>query len=85
MGVRLREIGVSLWRETMAEDSEKKDLGTGKRLSKSQAIGIMVASGVLIVLAWFIPAEQGSTFYMIKVGIGLLGFVGLCAGAYYRP
>jgi len=69
----------------MAEESEKKDFGPRKRLSKPQAIGIMVAGGVLILLAWFIPAEQGSTLHLIKVGIGLVGFVGVCLGAYYRP
>jgi hypothetical protein len=69
----------------MAEESEKKDFGPRKRLTKLQAIGIMVAGGVLILLAWFVPAEQGTTFHLIKVGIGLLGFVGLCVGAYLRP
>ena len=69
----------------MAEESEKKDFGPRKRLTKPQAIGIMVAGGVLILLAWFVPAEQGTTFHVIKVGVGLLGFVGLCVGAYLRP
>jgi hypothetical protein len=69
----------------MAEESERKDFGPRKRLTKPQAIGIMVGGAVLILLAWFVPAEQGSTFHLIKVGIGLLGFVVLCAGAYYRP
>ena len=56
----------------MAEESERKDFGPRKRLTKPQAIGIMVGGAVLILLAWFVPAEQGSTFHLIKVGIGLL-------------
>jgi hypothetical protein len=69
----------------MAEENVQKKVGPKNRLTKPQAIGIMVAGGVLILLAWFVPAEQGTTFHLIKVGIGLLGFVGLCVGAYLRP
>ena len=69
----------------MAEETEKKDLGPKKRLSKPQAIGVMIVGGILMVLAWVVPAEQGTTPHLIKVAIGLVGFVGLCLGAYFRP
>jgi predicted phage tail protein len=69
----------------MAEESPQKDIGPQKRLTKAQAISVMVAGGALIVLAWFVPAEQGSALQMAKVAVGLVGFVALCLGSYYRP
>jgi hypothetical protein len=69
----------------MAEETARKDHGPRKRLTKGQAVGVMVTGGVLLVLPWFIPSEQGSTLQLVKTGIGLVGFIGLCAGAYFRP
>lgn len=68
----------------MAEEA-KKDFGPKKRLTKPQAIGVMVAGGILLVLPWFIPSEQGSSLQLVKTGISLAGFVVLCLGSYWRP
>lgn len=69
----------------MAEETSQKDRGPKKRLTKPQAVSIMVAGGVLLVLPWFIPSEQGSSLQLVKTGISLAGFVVLCLGSYYRP
>jgi len=70
----------------MAEESEKKDFGPRKRLTKPQAVSAMVVGGAMIVIPWwFVSAEQGSALQMVKVAVGLAGFVILCLGAYYRP
>lgn len=45
----------------------------------------MVVGGAMLVIPWFITAEQGSTLQLAKVGVGLVGFVAVCLGAYYRP
>jgi hypothetical protein len=80
--------GISPWRKAMAEEVKeeaKKDFGPRKRLTKLQAVGLMVAGGVLLVLPWFFLGEQGSTLYMVKTVISVVGFVVLCLGSYYRP
>jgi len=69
----------------MADETTQKDFGPKKRLTKGQAVGLMVAGGVLLVLPWLIPSEQGSALYMVKTVISVVGFVGLCLGSYYRP
>jgi hypothetical protein len=69
----------------MAEKTVQKDHGPRKRLTKAQAVSTMVVGGAMLVLVWFIPAEQGSSLQMVKVGIGLLGFLVVCLGSYYRP
>lgn len=69
----------------MAEETAQKDHGPRKRLTKAQAVSIMVVGGAMLVLVWFIPAEQGSSLQMVKVGIGLLGFLVVCLGSYFRP
>ncbi len=69
----------------MAEETTKRGFGPKKRLTKGQAISVMVAGGILIVVPWFIPSEQGSTMQILKIGVGLTGFVILCLGSYYRP
>lgn len=69
----------------MAEEIERKDHGPKKRLSKGQAVGVMVTGGVLLVLPWFFPSEQGSSLQLFKTGVSLAGFVVLCLGSYYRP
>lgn len=69
----------------MAEETGQKDFGPKKRLTKGQAVGLMVAGGVLLVLPWLIPSEQGSALYLVKTVISVVGFVGLCLGSYYRP
>jgi hypothetical protein len=56
-----------------------------KRLTKSQAVSMMVAGGVILVAPWFIPSEQGSTLFFVKTGISLVGFIALCLGSYFRP
>jgi hypothetical protein len=69
----------------MAEETAQKNLGPKKRLTKSQAIGVMITGGVLVVIPWLIASESGSALQMVKMGIGLVGFVALCLGSYYRP
>jgi hypothetical protein len=59
--------------------------GPSKHMTKGQAIGVMVAGGVLMLLAMVIHTEEGSTAQMVKVGVGFAGFCILCAGAYFRP
>lgn len=69
----------------MTEESAQKSLGPKKRLAKGQAIGVMATGGVLLIAPWFIPSEQGSTLYIMKMVISVAGFVVLCLGSYYRP
>jgi hypothetical protein len=69
----------------MAEEVKQGQLGPKKRLSKQQAIIVMVAGAVLLVLPWFIPTEQGTTAQLVKTLVGVIGFCVLCAGAYFRP
>jgi len=61
-------------------DEEKKDFGPRKRLTKPQAIGVMVAGGVMLVVPWFISAESGTTLQAGKMLVGAAGFVVLCLG-----
>lgn len=56
-----------------------------KRLTKSQAVSVMVAGGVILVAPWFMPSEQGSTLQLVKTGISVVGFIALCLGSYFRP
>ncbi len=69
----------------MAEETARKDHGPRKRFTKGQAVGVMVTGGLLLVVPWFIPSEQGSTLQVVKTGISLAGLVGLCVGSYFRP
>jgi hypothetical protein len=69
----------------MADEVKPGQLGPKKRLGKQQAIAVMVGGAVLLVLPWFIPAEQGSTAQIVKTLVGVVGFCVLCAGAYLRP
>jgi len=69
----------------MAEETAQKNLGPKKRLTKGQAIGVMATGGVLLVIPWFIASESDSALQMVKISIGLVGFVALCLGSYYRP
>ncbi len=70
----------------MGDESEVKALGPTKHLSKQNAIAVMVVGALLILIPWFFfPVEQGSTGQIVKTIVGVLGFVILCAGAYYRP
>jgi hypothetical protein len=69
----------------MAEEVKPGQVGPKKRLSKQQAIMVMVMGAVLLVLPWFIPTEQGTTGQIVKTLVGVIGFCVLCAGAYFRP
>jgi hypothetical protein len=69
----------------MVEEVNPGQFGPKKRFSKPQAIAIMVGGAGLLVLPWFIPAEQGSTAQVFKTLVGVLGFCVLCVGAYFRP
>ena len=69
----------------MADEVTPEQFGPKKRLSKQQAIMVMVGGAALLVLPWFIPAEQGTTAQLVKTLVGVVGFCVLCAGAYFRP
>jgi len=70
----------------MSEETIQNQQGPKKRLSKSTSVGVMVAGGLMILIPWFFfPAEQGSTLQITKTLVGVVGFVVLCVGAYYRP
>lgn len=49
------------------------------------SMGVMVAGGALILIPWFFTVEEGSPLHLLKVGVGVLGFIALCLGAYKRP
>lgn len=69
----------------MAEETTENTFGPKKRLTKGQAIAVMAAGGLLLVVPWFIPSEEGSTLYLVKMTLSTVGFVVLCLGSYYRP
>jgi len=71
----------------MSEEVEKKEqFGPKKHLTKEVSIAVMVAGGLMILIPWFFfPAEQGSALQIGKTIVGLVGFIALCVGAYYRP
>ena len=70
----------------MSEETIQNQQGPKTRLSKSTSIGVMVAGGLMILIPWFFfAAEQGSTLQIAKTLVGVVGFVVLCVGAYYRP
>ncbi len=69
----------------MAEEKSEKTFGPKKRLTKGQAIAVMAAGGLQLVVPWFIPSEQGSALYLVKMTLSTIGFAVLCLGSYYRP
>jgi hypothetical protein len=70
----------------MAEDvvSQEK-IGPKTHWSRSAAVAVMVAGGALILTPWLLTVEEGSVWHYVKVGVGVVGFVALCLGAYKRP
>ncbi len=66
-------------------ESTRQTAGPKRRLTKSRAVSVMVAGGVILVAPWFIPSEQGSTLQLVKTGISSVGFIALCLGSYFRP
>jgi hypothetical protein len=68
-----------------SEEPTQQTSGPKKRLTKSQAVSVMVVGGVMLVAPWFIPIEQGTTLYYLKTGISVAGFIVLCFGSYLRP
>jgi hypothetical protein len=42
----------------------------------------MVAGGLVLVVPRFIPIEQGSTLFVVKMLISVTGFIILCVGAF---
>jgi hypothetical protein len=70
----------------MSEETVQTQAGPKKRLTKTQAVVVMVAGGLLILIPWFFfPTEQGSSLQIVKTIVGTVGFVVLCAGAFLRP
>jgi hypothetical protein len=68
-----------------SDEPTQQTSGPKKRLTKSQAVSVMVVGGVMLVAPWFIPIEQDSTLFYVKTGISLVGFIVLCLGSYFRP
>jgi hypothetical protein len=70
----------------MAEEVESKEkAGPKVRWSMQMAVAVMVAGGALILIPWFVTVEEGTVAHYAKVGVGVVGFVALCLGAYKRP
>jgi len=70
----------------MSEDAiQQEQMGPKSHWSMGMAVGTMVAGGVLILVPWFLTVEEGSALHYVKVGIGMIGFITLCVGAYKRP
>lgn len=69
----------------MAEESSQKDFGPKKRLTKTQAVAVMVIGIVILLLPMIIPSEQGSTLHVVKVVVGVAGLAILFVGLYLRP
>ncbi len=69
----------------MAEETTPRGFGPKKRLTKGKAIGVMATGGAMLVLAWFVPAPQNSTLYLVKTVVAVAAFVAMCLGSYYRP
>lgn len=69
----------------MVDETEQKQFGPKKRLTRSQAIAVMVGGAALLILPWFIPSGQGSSLYAAKMALSTVGFIMLCVGSYFRP
>lgn len=67
------------------EVTSQEKAGTKARWSMQTAVTVMVVGGALILIPWFITVEEGSAAQYVKVGVGVVGFVALCLGAYRRP
>jgi protein-S-isoprenylcysteine O-methyltransferase Ste14 len=72
-------------RKNMDEKKTSTEFTPKSKLTKTQAIIVMVVGGLVLLLAIVIPAEIGSTGFTIKVILGLLGFVVACVGSVLRP
>ena len=59
--------------------------GPKKPFAKNLAVRVMIAGGIILVVPWFIPSEQGSTLQFLKAGLYLIGLIAFCLGAYFRP
>jgi protein-S-isoprenylcysteine O-methyltransferase Ste14 len=55
------------------------------KLTKTQAIIVMIVGGLMLLLSIVLPAERGSTGFTIKVIVGMLGVVVACVGSVLRP
>jgi hypothetical protein len=70
----------------MAEEAVSSAIGPKKKLTKPQAVTVMVVGALMILVPWFFfPVEQGSAAQIVKTLTGVVGFAILCAGAYFRP
>jgi len=66
----------------MAEQAIAKP---GKKLTKNQAIILMVSGGIMLGLPMVISTETGTTAHTIKMFVAILGACVLFVGAYLRP
>ena len=69
----------------MDEKKESTEFVPRKHLTKVQAITLMTAGGLMLLLSIVIPTENPSTAHTIKVIVGMLGVCVVCVGAWLRP
>lgn len=68
----------------MTEKTAAKSKGR-RELTKPQAITVMIAGGLMLVLPMIISTEVGTTAHTMKIIVGFLGACILIVGAYLRP
>ena len=56
-----------------------------KHMTKGQAIAVMTVGCLMLLLSIVIPTESDSTAHTIKIFVGILGVLVVCAGAWLRP
>ncbi len=66
-------------------EQEKKGEAPKKTLSKKNAIGVMVGGAALFALSLVLPAQPGTALYFARLGLGTIGIIVVCVGAYLRP
>ena len=59
--------------------------GPKKAWTKKQAMTVIGVGAFMLLLAFIIPTEEGSTAYVIKCIGGIVGIIVGCVGAYFRP
>jgi hypothetical protein len=69
----------------MATQIAQNEVESKKHLTRTQSIVLMVLGAAMILVPWLVKVEPGSPLYLAKVLVGLVGFVSLCVGSYYRP
>ena len=69
----------------MDEKKTSTESAPKSKLTKTQAIIVMVVGGFMLLLSIVIPTESDSTGHTIKVIVGIGGFIIGMVGVMYRP